>query len=69
MAVTRLKILKHVLKILDINKEGQKLLIGQGVDYVSKLIHNKNEIYQSPVEKQHSKFFLTNAYQLFIFKQ
>ena len=41
----------------------------QGVDSVSKMILTKNNIYQSLVDKLHSKLFMVDMGQLFIFQQ
>ena len=68
MVVTRLEILQYVLTILDIEKEGQKLLIDQGIDYVRNIIHTNHETHQSLVNKEQYMLFIVYIYQLFIFK-
>ena len=51
MAVTRLGILQNVQTILDIGKEGQKLLIDHGISSVRKLQKTTDEAYQSLVDE------------------
>ena len=41
MLATKLKVLHHVLKILEIETKGQQILLDQGIDHVSKIIHTK----------------------------
>ena len=55
--------------MLDIVTEGQKILFCQGVNFVETLIHSNYDIYQSLVYKTHSKLFMVNIYQTFIFQQ
>ena len=43
MAVTRLYILQHVLKISDIDTEGQNMFLSHGIGLVRKII---NTIYE-----------------------
>ena len=68
MAVTRLEILQHVLTILEIGKEGQNLLIDHGISSVRKLPNATDEVYQSLVDKEHSKLFTADKDQIFIFR-
>ena len=51
MCLNRLKILQHVLKILEIETEIHKILISEEVKSVNSLIHTKHETYQLPVDK------------------
>ena len=51
MVVTRLDILKHVLIILDIGEEVQKILIDNGISLVKNLLNTTDEAYQSLVDK------------------
>ena len=69
MAVTQLDILQHVLIILEIETGLQQLFISQE-DYSAKnIIHTNHETYQSLLKNPHSKLFLVNTNQIFIFKQ
>ena len=51
MGVTRLGILQNVQTILDIGKEGQKLLIDNWISSVKKLGNTTDEAYQSLVDE------------------
>ena len=69
MFSNNLKILKHILEILDIETKGHNLLLVQLIYSLSKLIHTKYNIYQSRVEKTHSKLFMVCIDQIFIFQK
>ena len=68
MVVTRLGILQNVQKIPEIGKEGQKLLIYHGISSLRKLHNTTDEVYQSLVDKEHSKLFTADKDQIFIFR-
>ena len=57
MAITRLNILQHVLTILDIRKEGQKILLDHGISTVRNLLNAIYKAYQCLLENGHSKLF------------
>ena len=46
MAVTRLDILQHVLKNLDIDTEGQKIFLAHGISYVCNMNKYTGYTYQ-----------------------
>ena len=69
MFVTKFKIIHHVLKILDIETRGHQIFLDQGIYSIGNIIHNKYDIYQFLVEKPHSKFFMADIYQIFIFQK
>ena len=66
---TKLKILQHVLAILDIDKKGNTLFLSQVTDYVIKLINTKYNIYWTLLDKPQSKLFMVDIDQIFIFQQ
>ena len=66
---TKIKILQHVLTILETETKGQQLLLAQGIDSISKLIHTKHKIYRSLVYRPHCKFFLVDIDQILLFKK
>ena len=66
---TNLNIFQHVLKILEIQTEGQRLLIYKGNNYVSNLIHTNHKTYQFLVENIHYKFFMVDIDQILVFKK
>ena len=41
MLATKLKVIHHILKILETETKGQQILLNQGIDYASKIIHTK----------------------------
>ena len=49
MFITKLNILQNVLKILEIETKGQKLVLAQVIDYAIKMIRTRYNIYQSLV--------------------
>ena len=51
MAVNRLDILRHVITVTEIGKEGHKLLIENGISSVIKLINSTDDAYQYLVDK------------------
>ena len=51
MSSYQTNIFKHVLTILEVDKEVQHILISKGLGSVRKVIHNKYETYQSLVDK------------------
>ena len=57
MVVTRLDMLHRVITILYHGKEGQKLLIDYRISFVIKLLNATDYVYQSLVDKEHSKLF------------
>ena len=57
MVVTRLGILQNVQTILEIGKEGQKLLIDHGISSVRKLRNTTDEAYQYLVYEKQYNFF------------
>ena len=69
MTATRPEILQHVLIILNIDTELQQLFIFQGNYPVRNIIYTNHETYQPLLKNPHSKLFLVNTTQIFIFKQ
>ena len=67
--VTKLKIINHVLTILDIKTKLQQIFISQVIGYIGKLINTKNDNWQYIVNKTHSKLFLVDIDQIFIFQK
>ena len=59
MSSYQTNIFKHVLTILEVDKEVQHILISKGLGSVRKVIHNKYETYQSLVDKVWSKISVT----------
>ena len=69
MFTTKPKVLQHVLKILEIETKVNNILLAQGIDYVRCMIHYKYNIYRKLVYKLHSKLFMVDLDQTFIFQQ
>ena len=57
MVVTRLEILQHVLIILEVEKEGQKILIDHETSSVRNLLNDTYDAYQYMSEEEYSKLF------------
>ena len=68
MTVTILEILQRVLTILDIGKEGKKVLIYHGISSVRKLLNAADDAYQSLIKGGHSKFFAVDKDQIVVFR-
>ena len=69
MFSTKLNIIQYVLTILDIEKKLHKLLIFQGIYYAINIINTKHDTYPSVNNMSHSKMFILEIYQIFIFRQ
>ena len=59
MLENRLKIIQNIMKIVDIETEGQHILIDQGISFVRKIINSKDGTYQYMVVNKISKLFAT----------
>ena len=69
MLADRLKILQHILTILNIDTEAHQLLINNIVDYVRNMINNEQNTYQYLVYNQHYKLFVIYIDQIIFFQQ
>ena len=69
MFAINLKVLQNVLTVMDIETEVKKLLIYQCIDYASKLIHNRYNIYTSLLDNPHSKFLMVDINKILIYQQ
>ena len=45
MFATKLKVIQHVMTIIEIEPKGQQLLLAKAIDYVRNIIYTKNETY------------------------
>ena len=59
MLETILKIIWHVIKIIDIDTGGKNILISLYMICVRNLLNTKYESYQSMINKQNYKLFTT----------
>ena len=51
MVLTRLNILQHVPTTLDIDQEGQNILVDHGIRLLIKLLNSTDEAYQYLMDK------------------
>ena len=51
MVLTRLNILQHVPTTLDIDQEGQNILVDHGISLLRKLLNSTDEAYQYLMDK------------------
>ena len=68
MLENRLNIFQHVLKILEIDTEVQKLLIDQVIIYATNIINATGGTYQYLVDNQCPKLSPTDMYHIKIFR-
>ena len=67
MFATKLNILQHTMTIIAIETKVHKLFLFQWIYYTIKTIHTKQKNYQPMVENPHSRLFMVNIDQSFIF--
>ena len=68
MLKDQLRIIYHVLTILEIETEVKNILLAKGINSVQNLLNTKDCKYQYFVDNTQSKFFSTHMDQIFIFQ-
>ena len=66
MSIYQINILQNVLKILEIETEGHKILLYQGISSVTNILNTKYGTYQSMVDKEKCNLFPTYMDQIII---
>ena len=66
MSIYQINILQNVLKILEIETEGHKILLYQGISSVTNILNTKYGTYQSMVDKEKCNLFPTDMEKITI---